>query len=128
MSIVEIYEQVERLPIEETLQALHRLIYSVGTMLMQLGEKEQGFVGWLQHKWKYLPIAIVIVIMRIAKYYWGSQHSNMSTLYGSSDIGSPFPAWAAEQGGVGDAGLHDMSGDMRIAVQRENAGVIVGLT
>jgi hypothetical protein len=71
INLIQIYQQVEQLPIESVLQSMHCLIQRVGVMLANLNKEEGGFVGWLKNKWVYLPIALGIVIMRIARYYWG---------------------------------------------------------
>ncbi len=84
INLIQIYEQVEQLPIENALQAIHCLLHRVGVMLASLNQKEEGFVGWLKNKWVYLPVAVIIIAMRIAKYYWGSQ-GTFGTYFGGNN-------------------------------------------
>ena len=123
INLIQIYEQVEQLPIESALQAMHSLLYRIGIMLDNLNQKEEGFVGWLKNKWVYLPVAVIIIAMRIAKYYWGSQNV-FNSYTGGNQWGN-----LGQFGGNGSFGSHNPLFETRIKESNsklKNAEVIVG--
>ena len=123
VNFIQIYEQVEQLPIENALQAMHSLLYRIGIMLDSLSQKEEGFVGWLKNKWVYLPVAVIIIAMRIAKYYWGSQN-----MFGSYAGGNQWNN-ASQFGASSAFGAHNLLFETRIKESNsklKNAEVVVG--
>ncbi len=108
INLIQIYEHVEQLPIENVLQAMHMLLYRIGVMLDSMSQKEEGFVGWLKNKWVYLPVTVLIIAMRIAKYYWGSNHIFSSYTGGNQWNG------VSQFGNDGSFGLHNLLFETRI--------------
>lgn len=123
INLIQIYEQVEQLPIENVLQAMHSLLYRIGIMLDSLSQKEEGFVGWLKNKWVYLPVAVIIIAMRIAKYYWGSHN-----IFGSYTGGNQWNN-VSQFSNDGSFGTHNLLFETRIKEgnsKLKNAEVVVG--
>ncbi len=128
INLIQIYEQVEQLPIENVLQAMHCLIQRMGIMLANLSREEGGFVGWLKHKWVYLPVAVVVIILRIAKYYWGGQSMFGTCFSNSNNWGNQYN----QVGGTAQFGTHYPIFEPRIIYKKrdsnfkKNAEVVVG--
>ncbi|MBM3893116.1 hypothetical protein FJ365_01795 [Candidatus Dependentiae bacterium] len=114
INLIQIYEHVEQLPIENLLQAMHMLLHRIGIMLDSLSQKEEGFVDWLKNKWVYLPVTVLIVAMRIAKYYWGNHD-----MFNSYTVGNQWNN-ATQFSNDSSFGIHNLLFETHIKEGRSN--------
>ena len=70
MNLIELYNAINALPIERTIQEIVDLIKDFMDTLETLNQNaEDHFVGWLKNKWVYLPLAVGVMIVRIVQCF-----------------------------------------------------------
>lgn len=66
-----LYDKINALPIEKTLDAVSDFVKKFVTMITCLqGEADSGLLGWLHSKWLKIPLCIGVVVIKIVRYFF----------------------------------------------------------
>ena len=70
-NLLQVYSEIDKLPINKVIMAINRFIGKLKKALDKIQkEAEEGFEGWLKSKWVIIPLAVGVIIVKVAQHFW----------------------------------------------------------
>lgn len=75
-NLLTIYDSINKLGIEDTLDTISAFIKRLTNTLDELQqESASSFEGWLKNKWATIPLAVGVIVVKIAQYFFSSSNN-----------------------------------------------------
>lgn len=114
MNLLYIYNEIDRLPLENAIRAIDQFVREFSQMLARLKvdtdnnennnqDENNGnqFISWLKKKWVFIPISVGVIIIKAVYYFWvserenhGGGHGNFASMFSLND---PVQQWGGFQ-------------------------------